>query len=284
MMTFTADQCTTDLFLGRQGENLATQIIFAVPEDLQQYAAFVYVLRNGDDTAYPAANVVVADGSITWTITSIETLTYGAGEVQIRFVDDETIVKTIVFRSFVSQSIDMDAGDVPDPYETWLDSLVELAAETQQAARAAKLSEDNAKTSEDNAKDSEEQAEAWATGTINGQAVPPSAEQRMNNAKYYSIQAQLSANASQQSRYESRTYSQDSKAWAIGVRNSQPVPSTDETYENNSKYYAELAQQAADDAGYIHFYIDENGDLIYVKTPYVALDFKLQDGDLYVGV
>ena len=253
MMTFTADQSTTDLFLGRQGENLATQIIFAVPEDLQQYAAFVYVLRNGDDTAYPATNVVVADGSITWTITSVETLTYGAGEVQIRFVDNETIIKTIVFRSFVSQSIDMDAGDVPDPYETWLDSLVELAAETQQAARAAKLSEDNAKTSED-------------------------------NAKYYSIQAQLSANASQQSRYESRTFSQDSKAWAIGVRNGQPVPSTDETYENNSKYYAELAQQAADEAGYIYFYIDENGDLIYVKTPYVALDFKLQDGDLYVGV
>lgn len=277
MMTFTADQSTTDLFLGRQGENLATQIIFAVPEDLQQYAAFVYVLRNGDDTAYPAANVVVADGSITWTITSIETLTYGAGEVQIRFVDNETIIKTIVFRSFVSQSIDMDAGDVPDPYETWLDSLVELAAETQQAARAAKLSEDNAK-------DSEEQAEAWATGTINGQAVPPSAPQRLSNSKYYSIQAGLSANAANTAKNDARVYSQDSKAWAIGVRNGQPVPSTDETYENNSKYYAELAQQAADEAGYIYFYIDENGDLIYVKTPYVALDFKLQDGDLYVGV
>lgn len=277
MMTFTADQSTTDLFLGRQGENLATQIIFAVPEDLQQYAAFVYVLRNGDDTAYPAANVVVADGSITWTITSIETLTYGAGEVQIRFVDNETIIKTIVFRSFVSQSIDMDAGDVPDPYETWLDSLVELAAETQQAARAAKLSEDNAK-------DSEEQAEAWATGTINGQVVPPSAPQRLSNSKYYSIQAGLSANAANTAKNDARVYSQDSKAWSIGVRNGQPVPSTDETYENNSKYYAELAQQAADEAGYIYFYIDENGDLIYVKTPYVALDFKLQDGDLYVGV
>lgn len=277
MMTFTADQSTTDLFLGRQGENLATQIIFAVPEDLQQYAAFVYVLRNGDDTAYPAANVVVADGSITWTITSIETQYYGAGEVQIRFVDNETIIKTIVFRSFVSQSIDMDAGDVPDPYETWLDSLVELAAETQQAARAAKLSEDNAK-------DSEEQAEAWATGTINGQTVPPSAPQRLSNSKYYSIQAGLSANAANTAKNDARVYSQDSKAWSIGVRNGQPVPSTDETYENNSKYYAELAQQAADEAGYIYFYIDENGDLIYVKTPYVELDFKLQDGDLYVGV
>jgi len=284
MMTFTADQSTTDLFLGRQGENLATQIIFAVPEDLQQYAAFVYVLRNGDDTTYPAANVEVADGSITWTITSIDTLTYGAGEVQIRFVDDETIVKTIVFRSFVSQSIDMDAGDVPDPYETWLDSLVELAAETQQAARAAKLSEDNAKTSENNAKNSEEQAEAWATGTINGQAVPPSAPQRLSNSKYYSIQAGLSANAANTAKNDARVYSQDSKAWSIGVRNGQPVPSTDETYENNSKYYAELAQQAADEAGYIYFYINDDGDLIYVKTPYVDLDFQIVNGDLFVGV
>lgn len=260
MMTFTADQSTTDLFLGRQGENLATQIIFAVPQDLQQYAAFVYVLRNGDDTAYPAANVVVADGSITWTITSIETQYYGAGEVQIRFVDDETIVKTIVFRSFVSQSIDMDAGDVPDPYETWLDSLVELAAETQQAARAAKLSEDNAKTSEDNAKTSENNASSSA-----------------NSALRY---AQSAGNAAGQATLNALT----AEGYAKGTRNGTPVEYTSPFYHDNAKYYAELAQQAADEAGYIYFYIDENGDLIYVKTPYVALDFKLQDGDLYVGV
>lgn len=33
----------------------------------------------------------------------------------------------------------------------------------------------------------------------------------------------------------------DSEAWAVGTRDSAAVPSTDETYHNNSKYYSQLA-------------------------------------------
>ena len=35
------------------------------------------------------------------------------------------------------------------------------------------------------------------------------------------------------------TSESNSEAWAVGERGGVPVPSTDETYENNSKYYAE---------------------------------------------
>lgn len=45
---------------------------------------------------------------------------------------------------------------------------------------------------------------------------------------------------------------------------------------------ADRAEQAAATAGYMSFYIDENGDLIYVKTPNTEADFYLDDGDLYV--
>ena len=37
----------------------------------------------------------------------------------------------------------------------------------------------------------------------------------------------------------------DAEAWAVGQRGGVDVPGTDETYENNSKYYAELAQSQA---------------------------------------
>lgn len=137
MQTFNVTEETKEIFLGRQGENLATQVVFEIPSDLLEYAVFVYVLRNGESDAYPASVVDVTDGVITWTITSIETEYYGAGEAQIRFVDDETIVKTIVFRTIVKRSIDMDVGDVPDPYETWVDSLTQIAAEAQQSANDA---------------------------------------------------------------------------------------------------------------------------------------------------
>ncbi len=45
---------------------------------------------------------------------------------------------------------------------------------------------------------------------------------------------------------------------------------------------AERAEQAAANAGYMFFFIDENGDLIYQRTPNTQVDFELVDGDLYV--
>lgn len=45
---------------------------------------------------------------------------------------------------------------------------------------------------------------------------------------------------------------------------------------------ADRAEQAAGQSGYMFFYINENGDLIYQRTPNVDVDFYLDDGDLYV--
>ena len=42
------------------------------------------------------------------------------------------------------------------------------------------------------------------------------------------------------------------------------------------------AEQAAAQAGYMYFYIDENGDLIYTHTPNAEVDFYISNGDLYV--
>lgn len=46
--------------------------------------------------------------------------------------------------------------------------------------------------------------------------------------------------------------------------------------------YADRAEQAAANAGYMFFYINENGDLIYQHTTNTQVDFYLTDGDLYV--
>ena len=43
-------------------------------------------------------------------------------------------------------------------------------------------------------------------------------------------------------------YVRDAEAWAAGTRDGEPVGSSDETYHNNSKYYAEQAGNSADDA------------------------------------
>lgn len=76
----------------------------------------------------------------------------------------------------------------------------------------------------------------------------------------------------------------DSEAWAVGQRDGEDVLETDETWHNNSKYYSEVAAQHAAEDGFMAFYIDQNGDLIYQRTTNVDVSFRLVDGDLYVGV
>ena len=79
-----------------------------------------------------------------------------------------------------------------------------------------------------------ENAEAWARGTKNGQAVPSTAEQYHNNAKYYSEQIE--------------GYSDEAESWAVGKRGGQDVPSTDPAYHNNSKYYSEQSHNYANNS------------------------------------
>ena len=83
---------------------------------------------------------------------------------------------------------------------------------------------------------------------------------------------------------EAQSHAHDSEAWAVGTRNGEAVADDDETFQNNSAYYAALAAQAAGNAGYMDFEINEDGDLIYTHTDAVSVDFELRDGYLYMGV
>lgn len=96
------------------------------------------------------------------------------------------------------------------------------------SATAAATSESNAAASATAAKTSEDNAKASETAASNSQTAAA------NSATAAANSATAAANSKN-----------DSEAWAIGERNGVPVASTDETYNNNSKYYSEVAQQAA---------------------------------------
>ena len=78
---------------------------------------------------------------------------------------------------------------------------------------------------------------------------------------------------------------EDAEAWAVGQRAGVPVEEDDETYNNNSKFYADVAGQAAASAGYMYMTIDGDGHLIYEKTDSVDVDFTIEDdGHLIVEI
>lgn len=87
----------------------------------------------------------------------------------------------------------------------------------------------------------------------------------------------------QQMRIDVEANSQ-AEAWAVGTRNGVPVGADDETFQNNAQFYADVSRQQALTGGFIFFRIDENGNLIFIRTTDVPYRFRLENGDLIVEV
>ena len=121
-----------------------------------------------------------------------------------------------------------------DPYSYDLKWVVDEINDWQnikdEADRAVGISQQNA----DRAYNQANEAEAWATGEYEDEAVGPDAPQYENNAKYYAQQAAGSAQNAADDALES-------EAWAKGTKNGSPVTSDDPQYQNNSKYWSDDA-------------------------------------------
>lgn len=190
---------------------------------------FVIHLLDVDDTPYSPTDAVVmiqgtkpdkhgfaytatiSSSTVTADVTEQMTAVEGIVRTQIIVTDAQGVTGTFVFHMDVQRSALQDDTDIS---ETELPAIIDLARknarEAAESAAAAHLSEENAKDSEDAAAESEENA---ATSESNA--------------------AQSESNA---------------EAWAVGERDGQVVPSTDPTYENNSRYYAGLAEDSEDNA------------------------------------
>ena len=91
-------------------------------------------------------------------------------------------------------------------------------------------------------------AEAYAKGTVSGEAVSSGATGYNDNAKYYAEQAAASAAAASGSSSGASGEAAEAEAWAVGKKNGTDVGSNADQYQNNAKYYAEQAASSASDA------------------------------------
>lgn len=79
---------------------------------------------------------------------------------------------------------------------------------------------------------------------------------------------------------KAETASSNSEAWAVGQRGGSDVPSTDETYHNNSKYYAGLADDRATDAEQAKQDAEDAVDEIYTALNMVQFTVDFTTGEL----
>ena len=115
------------------------------------------------------------------------------------------------------------------------------------------------------------------------------AEDAKDDARQYASDAETSAENAHTSEVNAKNSEDNAKTSEDNAKTSEDNA---ETYKNQAKGYAESAdadadraEQAAADAGYMEFHIDEDGHLIYEHTSNVDdIDFELINGHLILEV
>lgn len=110
-------------------------------------------------------------------------------------------------------------------------------------------------------------ADASAQAAQDAQTAAESARDAAQAAQTAASQSETNAAASASSASQSAASAQASESSA-------------RTSATSAARDADRAEQAAGQSGYMAFWIDSNGDLIYERTPNVQVDFRLVDGDL----
>lgn len=120
--------------LGKQGENKARYVAFDLAEWFEEFGTagqvYLVVKRNGDKQPYIAPVTVDGEKAL-WTLTNADTANAGSGAVEIQYYLGDVLVKSEIYRTYVADALIDPTEDPPDPYETWLDSMVEVVAKAE---------------------------------------------------------------------------------------------------------------------------------------------------------
>jgi hypothetical protein len=161
--------------IGRQTENLVSEITFNVKMWIEEYGAGECVLnvrRNGDGSAYPVP-MTITDGMTTWAITDTDTAKKGRGEIQLKYTVGEKVKTSPIFTISCGESL-IGEGEPPSGYDDWLAELNRMTSEVEAAKTSASASAQSAQTAAGTAAEKASEAEQSAT-TASGFAVNASA-------------------------------------------------------------------------------------------------------------
>lgn len=161
----------SQITLGRQGENLARQVVFDLSDWVSGYGDGVAELiyqRPGDAAPYPVA-AVREDSTLVWTLTAIDTAVasaYGSyGHCELRWYVGDVLTKSQTWRTWVDPAMDTPTETAPPaPERGWVEQVLSARVAAQQAAEAAKADADSAakqaNAAEQSAQDAQSSADA----------------------------------------------------------------------------------------------------------------------------
>lgn len=221
------------IVLGKQGENLAREVVFDVSGVRAEFGDGAFRLsakRPGEADAYPATVTENGD-TVVWALTGADTQNAGRGQCELAYYAGETRLKTWTYDTAIAKSLT--GSPKTDPYDEFLDEVNRLAAEAAISQREAKNSENAAKTSEENAKTSEENAKASEDNAAEYARAALTAEKKSEQNAENAASAAVSAGQ----------YAQNAAVSATNAANSATSAAT---HEKGAKDAATAAAKSAE--------------------------------------
>lgn len=128
---------TQILFIGLEGEQNHTRIVFNVPEILGAYpdATVGMTIKPPQGSIYPKA-VEKSGTTVVWDVSAADCGVVGDGEYQITFTDGNEIIKTFIGLYRVGDSLTAN-GSAPDPIEDWIEDANAVLGELNDLSASA---------------------------------------------------------------------------------------------------------------------------------------------------
>lgn len=138
------------IHLGREGENLARQVVFDLTRWEKLFGPGVAQLiaqRTGEATPYPVA--LTLDGSnVIWSVTAADTAIHGmCGKAELRYYVGETLAKSETWRTIVLDALGEPSEEPPEPQKAWVDQVLQTGVDAENAAQRAEEAAKRAESS-----------------------------------------------------------------------------------------------------------------------------------------
>lgn len=170
------------IVLGRQGEDQANKVLFPVRGWKELYGDGQFVvtaLRPDENDPYPVTTHIYEenDGSpiarrgvfVEWIVGSADVEIPGRGKVELAYyTSDDVRVKSVVYHTVIYDALGQNSLTPPEPWESWVDDVLEAGADAIQAAEDAAEDAQRAEDAADLAEDYADAAEG-AVSTAFGQ-------------------------------------------------------------------------------------------------------------------
>ena len=160
---------TFTINLGRQGENDITEIVFDYSGLVEEYGEGTLsciVQRKKTDDPYPTI-LTVDNHMATWSVSSTDTAYAGTGKIQLSYMVDQQIKKSIIYKTKVEPSIIPTSEEPPEPIKNYLDQMVEIGTQVHADAESVSGLVDEISETAETAETNITQTATTAVSTIN---------------------------------------------------------------------------------------------------------------------